>query len=151
MAAALLLATGFTAGPAFPAEPIRSQVVVGAELAHAAPNLSLSDPVRSPEPRSGLGRIWKSDRKPVGWWSNGYEKKSVEHVTWLSPELISRWLGFLEAREFWRKDELQIRRRDELATEKLAPILNIKRLERNRTVKRPPRKSRRVVFGIPSL
>ncbi|MCH8978247.1 MAG: hypothetical protein IH945_03265 [Armatimonadetes bacterium] len=53
-----------------------------------------------------MARVWRSDRQDIGWWSNGYEKKAVEHVTWLSPDLVSRWLGFLQAREYWPEEEL---------------------------------------------
>ena len=109
LAVGFLLATASAAGPGFPAEPIQAQVLVGAKLGRAAHRPSVSDVFRSPEPRPAFGKVWGSDRQAIGWWSNGYQKISVEHVTWLSPDLISRWLGFLQAREYWPEGELQER------------------------------------------
>jgi hypothetical protein len=101
-ALALLVAT-------FPDAPLADQVALGRSLATKEPLLRLSDLFRSPEPRSSISRIWGEDRQTIGLWSNGYVKVPVEHVVWISPSLVSRWLGFLSAREYWQEEELQTR------------------------------------------
>lgn len=93
-ALALLAAT-------FPDAPLADQVALGRALATKEPRLQLADLFRSPEPRTSVSRIWGADRQTVGDWSNGYVKVPVEHVVWVSPALVSRWLGFLSAREHW--------------------------------------------------
>ena len=85
------------------------QVALGRSMATKQPLLKLADLFRSPEPRSSINRIWGEDRQTIGLWSNGYVKVPVEHVVWLSPSLVSRWLGFLSAREYWSDGELESR------------------------------------------
>ncbi len=94
---------------AFPEAPLADQVALGRSMATKEPRLKLADLFRSPEPRSSVSRIWGEDRQTIGLWSNGYVKVPVEHVVWLSPSLVSRWLGFLSAREYWADGELQSR------------------------------------------
>lgn len=102
LAAALLLAS-------LPEAPIADQVAIGRKVAVTEPRLSFKDLFRSPEPRSRVTQVLGNDKVNVGWWSNGYTKVPVEHVVWLSPGLVSRWLGFLEAREYWKEGELERR------------------------------------------
>ena len=94
---------------AFPEAPLADQVAIGRALATKEPRLKFDDLFRSPEPRSSIDRIWGSDRVTVGLWSNGYVKVPTEHVVWVSPALVSRWLGFLSAREYWEEGELASR------------------------------------------
>lgn len=96
-------------GSTFPSEPVAKQVEAGASLAKRRPGASLNDLKTSPETRAAFSNIWGKDRKAVGFWSNGHEKVPVEHVIWISPDLISRWLGFLDQREYWEEGELQAR------------------------------------------
>jgi hypothetical protein len=94
---------------AFPGSPLADQVALGRSLALREPTLKLEDLFRSPEPRSALSAIWGDDLQAVGLWSNGYRKVAVEDVLWLSPGLVSRWLGFLSAREHWEDGVLDSR------------------------------------------
>ena len=99
-------------GASYPSEPIPSQIEAGRAIAHASPGLSMSELFRSPAPRASSSRIWGRDKTAIGWWSNGYEQKPVEFVVWLSPALVSRWLGLLAAREYWPESELKRRWQD---------------------------------------
>lgn len=96
-------------GSSFPSEPVAKQVEAGAALAKRSPGASINDLRTSPETRAAFSNIWGKDRKAVGFWSNGHEKVPVEHVIWISPDLISRWLGYLDQREYWEEGELQSR------------------------------------------
>lgn len=49
--------------------------------------------------------ILEQDRKAIGTWNQGLRKVDVEFVVRFSPELISRWFGFLSAREGWQKGQ----------------------------------------------
>ena len=93
----------------FPSEPIADQVTRGAKIAVSMPGASLNDFFASPEPRADFRNVWGEDQAAIGWWSNGHKLVPVEHVLWVSPQLISRWLGFLERREYWDEGELQTR------------------------------------------
>jgi hypothetical protein len=93
----------------FPDAPLADQVAIGRSVATKEPRMSLRDLFRAPEPRSRVTEVLGKDKVDVGWWSNGYTKVPVEHVVWLSPGLVSRWLGFLEAREYWPQGELDKR------------------------------------------
>jgi len=68
--------------------------------------------------KRGVERVFQEDRATIGWWFDGSKKKDVDDVIWLSPSLISRWLGYLNAKEKWSQDELQRR------WEALSQILN---------------------------
>lgn len=102
----ILLMAALAGRPQFPVEPIREHLVQGRLLGRSKPKISSRDLFHSPAPRTSFDSIWKSDMQNIGWWSNGYSKQPVEQVIWLSPELMSRWLGFLQAREYWSDDEL---------------------------------------------
>lgn len=49
----------------------------------------------------GLERCFHEARKPIGWWFSGKNNEDVEQVIWMSPKLVSRWLGYLDEREKW--------------------------------------------------
>lgn len=57
----------------------------------------------------GVERCWLSDRKVVGTWSHNFHRQDVEEVIWLSPRLLSRWTGYLAAKEKWLDSEKQRR------------------------------------------
>ncbi len=93
----------------FPAEPIKVEFERGFALARREKKIALGDLFKTRNPRTPLSRVLQSDRQNIGWWSNGYEQKPTEHVVWLSPPLLSRWLGFLAAQEYWHQEETQER------------------------------------------
>lgn len=93
----------------FPSAPIKAELEAGRRIARAKPGPSLGDLFRASSPRAAASRIWGCEKRPVGWWSNGYEQKPVEYVVWLSPDLVSRWFGLLSAREYWPDALLQAR------------------------------------------
>lgn len=49
------------------------------------------------------------NRVTVGRWFNGTRHVPVETVTWISPGLVARWLGYLARLERWKNGELQRR------------------------------------------
>lgn len=79
---------------AFPPAPIPVEVRRGAALYLAA---------------KGIDRTLEEDRRILGVWFDGRVKRGVEEAVWLSPALVSRWLGYLEAKEKWFPGELQLR------------------------------------------
>lgn len=88
---ALTLALAGLPPLAFPPDPIEREVEEGARLAREG---------------ASLDRLYQDDRRPVGYWFDGKWGQEVEFVTWISPRLVSRWLGYLERRELWEPDEI---------------------------------------------
>lgn len=76
----------------FPAEPLPSQVARG---------------VKAYVEGRGLERTFLEDRKALGTWFDGKAKRDVEEVIWFTPGIVSRWLGYLEAKEKWPPGVLQ--------------------------------------------
>lgn len=93
----------------FPAQPIASDFAFGVKLARRERSLQLSDLFATSDPKPPVTSVLKRHKKAIGWWSNGYEQKSVEHAIWISPSLVSKWLGFLSAREYWTDEEVRER------------------------------------------
>ncbi|MBI1757208.1 MAG: hypothetical protein HYR64_08900 [Fimbriimonas ginsengisoli] len=54
----------------------------------------------------GIERTLLEDRVAVGRWFDGRSKRDVEEIVWLSPRMVSRWLGYLRRREGWTDAEL---------------------------------------------
>ncbi len=79
---------------AFPTVPIASEVEGGRQSAAKG---------------RPLDAIFQKDRKAIGKWSNGGVATAVEHVILLSPSLVSRWLGYLERKQWWDATEKQVR------------------------------------------
>jgi hypothetical protein len=75
----------------FPPSPIQDQVARG-EAAYRA--------------GKGIDRVYAEDRQSLGLWFDGRVKRDVEEAIWLSPPLVSRWLGYLQARERWQPGEI---------------------------------------------
>ncbi len=107
MLCALALYAASLAG--FPEAPLADQVALGRKIARTEPRLSPNDLFRSQIPRASFRKVWGADRQPIGWWSNGYVKVAAEDAVWVSPALVSRWLGFLAGREYWEDGELESR------------------------------------------
>lgn len=57
----------------------------------------------------GLERCWMEDRKVLGTWFDGVRRRDVEEAIWLSPSLLSRWMGYAAAREKWTDAEREAR------------------------------------------
>ncbi len=94
MMLALLVATVAIKPLAFPAEPIRDELARGEAIYYS---------------HKGVDRVFLEDRAKVGKWFDGQIKRDTDEVIWLSPSLVSRWLGFLNAQEKWSLAELQRR------------------------------------------
>lgn len=91
----------------FAETPVAAMVAEGRAKARAGkPRDPLTKIIRG-QVQSEITSILGQECKTIGTWTNGSSKQSVEHATWISPELVSRWLGFNEAREFWDQDVLQ--------------------------------------------
>jgi len=61
------------------------------------------------ERASSLADCEAGDRIAIGWWSNGWKQLPVETVTWISPNMASRWFGYLNRREHWPYELLRER------------------------------------------
>lgn len=57
----------------------------------------------------GIDRVWNEDRVSLGVWFDGRVKRDSEQAFFLSPGMVARWLGFLQAKEKWDDEELQSR------------------------------------------
>ncbi len=78
----------------FPTQPIPAELARGERVYYQ---------------KSGIERTFQEDRAVVGKWFDGKIKRDTDHIIWLSPRLISRWLGYLNAKEKWPKSELERR------------------------------------------
>ncbi len=95
-----------------PEDPVLDEVEKGGQIARSVAKTDL-------EARLGLfpgsGRalgvehVFGTFQKPMGWWSDGGRKVAVEWGVEFSPALVSRWLGYLKARELWDDRELGVR------------------------------------------
>ncbi len=45
----------------------------------------------------------------TGKWFDGSKRQIVEEVIWLSPDFLSRWLGYLSVKEDWNETEIETR------------------------------------------
>ncbi len=57
----------------------------------------------------GLDRVLLEDRQVVGRWARTYVPHDAEDVLWLSPDLISRWLGYLKESENLTEEQVDSR------------------------------------------
>jgi hypothetical protein len=57
----------------------------------------------------GIDRLWQDDRQAIGFWFDGMRKQDVEEAIWLSPALLSRWVGYRAAQEKWTPEQSQQR------------------------------------------
>ncbi|MBC8065650.1 MAG: hypothetical protein H7Y17_12540 [Chlorobia bacterium] len=78
----------------FPAEPIPAEMARGEKVYYQ---------------RKGIERTLMEDRAVVGKWFDGKTKRDTDQIIWLSPRMVSRWLGYLNAKEKWGKSELNRR------------------------------------------
>src|ERR1700722_4536910 len=51
--------------------------------------------------RAQLERTLTPDQVTLGSWFDGRTRRPVDTVTWLSPTMVARWLGFLAERDAW--------------------------------------------------
>jgi hypothetical protein len=75
----------------FPTEPISSELLRGEKIYYQ---------------HKGIERTLLEDRVAVGKWFDGKVKRDTDQVIWLSPSMVSRWLGYLNAKEKWSGSEL---------------------------------------------
>jgi len=106
LALCLLLASNLTD---FPAAPVPDQLALGKQLAVKMPRMKPEDILKGSTKRNELESVLGKDRITIGKWSNGYTQQDTEWIVWLSPGLMSRWLGFLDGREYWPSNELEKR------------------------------------------
>lgn len=108
MLAALALVCATIPG-SFPHEPVKAEFESGFSLARKPKGFDYRDFLRTPNPRRSVQSVFRDHRQYVGWWSNGYQQIPIDEVVWLSPELLSRWLGFLAAQEYLGEQEIKDR------------------------------------------
>lgn len=89
-----LIALSTTASLAFPADPIPGEMARGAEIYRKG---------------KGIERTLLEDRVVLGLWFSGRKQEDVEEVIRLSPEMVSRWIGYLKAKERWSEETLNQR------------------------------------------
>lgn len=78
----------------FPADPIASEMLRGEKVYYQ---------------HKGIDRTLMEDRVAVGKWFDGKVKRDTDQVIWLSPSMVSRWFGYLNAKEKWSRAELMTR------------------------------------------
>jgi len=96
----------------FPSEPIASEVELGRKIALRHDQDDWQRKIGLIPMTAQLAKIeevYRDDRIVLGTWNEGVRDLDVEWVIRISPELISRWFGFLEARELWPAGELESR------------------------------------------
>lgn len=91
----------------FPAEPIAFQFQRGRKIFAQG---------------KGIDRTLDEDRAVLGTWFDGRVQRSVEDSIYLSPAMVSRWLGFLSASEVLQPVEVQ--RKWEILRDKLTGSAN---------------------------
>lgn len=79
---------------AFPAFPIKSEFQRGVDLARK---------------ERAMIMVGAEDRVSVAKWFDGTLSREVEFIEFVSPAMISRWLGFMDAKELWEDGEVQRR------------------------------------------
>ncbi len=96
----------------FGEEPIQPQVELGKKLARQYDRDHWQKQLELP-PNTGqlasITEVYREDRRVLGTWSEGVRKLDVEWAIRLSPELMSRWLGFMSEREAWGDGEITYR------------------------------------------
>ncbi len=76
---------------AFGDAPIQRELLIGEKLERS---------------KKGIERTFMADRQPIGFWFSGKWREDVEEAIWISPELVSRWLGWQQSREGWGDAEV---------------------------------------------
>lgn len=74
--------------------PNREAMLVGEEIARQG---------------KGLDRLLLEDRQVIGRWARAYMPHDSEDVLWISPDLLSRWLGYLQESEGLTDQQVQDR------------------------------------------
>lgn len=95
----MILALAIALEVAFPLSPDPAQMAIGAKEATRHPKLGTAKIFTSPSPRINVDLIYHDDSRGIGSWANGTLQQTTETCLWLSPALMSRWLGFLQQRE----------------------------------------------------
>ena len=70
----------------FPEAPLAGQISAGRAVYHSG---------------AGIDRTLGADRFTLGTWFDGRIRRAVDTVTWVSPELVSRWIGYMAERDGW--------------------------------------------------
>jgi hypothetical protein len=73
----------------FPEQPMAGQVTIGRSVYKSG---------------AGIDRTLLGDRVTLGTWFDGRIRRAVDTLTWVSPELASRWFGYLAERDGWSDD-----------------------------------------------
>lgn len=94
MLASLVAAVFFPLPIAFGAYPLYDQTLKGSALADKEHTMDV---------------LYQGDRATLGWWNDGTMARPLEWALWISPNFVSRWLGYLDRRELWTGHELQNR------------------------------------------
>jgi len=95
MLVCLALSAAASAAPiSFPERPIDAQVVAGEHVL---------------ESRKSIDWVFGDDCHAFGLWFDGKQERYTDEAIWISPDVASRWLGYLRMKEGWGQDELQAR------------------------------------------
>lgn len=94
MLAPLAAALFFPMPIAFGAYPLYDQALKGSALAEKEHTMEV---------------LYGEDRATVGWWNDGTMAQPMEWALWISPNFVSRWLGYLDRRELWTSDQMRDR------------------------------------------
>ena len=89
-----LIASALLKPTTLPVDPDPSMFAIGRKLA-----------LRKRPIEDCLGR----DDVTVGKWFDGKKPHAIEHVIWLSPDLLARWFGYLKTVESWQEGDCERR------------------------------------------
>jgi hypothetical protein len=78
----------------FPPEPVETDLKIGQSIAKQA---------------GSLEDLYEKECIAMSTWFSGHDYRKIDTILWLSPELLSRWLGYLSCKE--DLDETEISKR----------------------------------------
>ena len=90
----LVVSVAFARIVKMPMGPIPSELQIGKRIAQR--NL-------------GPDSVFLGARQITGRWFDGSKRQVIEEVIWLSPDFLSRWLGYLSIKEDWDEFEIETR------------------------------------------
>ena len=90
----LVVSVAFARIVQMPMGPIPSELQLGMRLAEKN---------RNPD------SVFLGARQVTGKWFDGSKRQIIEEVIWLSPDFLSRWLGYLSVKEGWNETEIETR------------------------------------------
>lgn len=98
---------------ALPVTPLPEEVALGERLGReGVRSRSLVSVLQKRRDRAHPDSVSAPEARPLGMWSDGVDRHPVERAVWMTPGLISRWLGWRRESEAWPPGEVEGRWED---------------------------------------